>query len=67
MKCPVCGNENLNTLSTRNENDSVIRRKFCPKCQNRWTTIEIDSEQWYSALQIKAIRKRKEEQHEPDV
>ena len=40
------------------EHDSIVRRKKCLACNHRWSTIEIDKDQWYSALQIKEERKR---------
>ncbi len=58
MKCPMCGSDSTATLDSRSDNDSVVRRKKCLKCNHRWTTIEIDRDQWHSALQIKEQRKR---------
>lgn len=58
MKCPMCGCENLTTADSRPEEDCIIRRRKCLECNYRWTTIEIDKDQWYSALQIKEQRKR---------
>lgn len=58
MKCPMCGSGSTATLDSRSDNDSVVRRKKCLECNHRWTTIEIDKDQWYSALQIKEQRKR---------
>lgn len=58
MKCPMCGSGSTATLDSRSDNDSVVRRKKCLECNHRWTTIEIDRDQWYSALQIKEERKR---------
>lgn len=58
MKCPMCGSDNITTVDSRSDNDSVVRRKKCLSCNNRWSTIEIDKDQWNSALQIKEQRKR---------
>lgn len=58
MKCPMCGSDTTATLDSRSDNDSVVRRKKCLECNYRWTTIEIDREQWCSVLQIKEQRKR---------
>lgn len=58
MKCPVCGSDNITTIDSRSDNDSIVRRKKCIACNHRWSTIEIDKDQWYSALQIKEERKR---------
>lgn len=61
MKCPMCGQESVTTVDTRNEDDCTIRRKHClnKKCDYRWSTIEIDTSQWYSALQIQEYRKQR--------
>ena len=58
MKCPMCGNESIITIDTRPDQDNVVRRKKCLICDYRWSTIEIDKDQWHSALQIKEQRKR---------
>lgn len=58
MKCPMCGSDNIRTADSRSDLDSVVRRKKCLVCNHRWYTIEIDKDQWYSALQIKEERKR---------
>lgn len=58
MRCPMCGCDNITTVDSRSDNDSVTRRKKCLECNYRWTTIEIDRDQWHSALQIKEERKR---------
>jgi transcriptional regulator NrdR family protein len=58
MKCPMCGRENIKTVDSRPDHDSIVRRKKCLTCNHRWSTIEIDKDQWYSALQIKEERKR---------
>ncbi len=58
MKCPMCGSDNITTVDSRSDYDSIARRKKCHVCNYRWSTIEIDKDQWYSALQIKEKRKR---------
>lgn len=58
MKCPMCGSDNITTVDSRSDHDSIVRRKKCLDCNHRWSTIEIDKDQWYSALQIKEERKR---------
>lgn len=61
MKCPMCGQKSVTTVDTRNEDDCIIRRKHClnKECDYRWSTIEIDTSQWYSALQIQEHRKQR--------
>ena len=58
MKCPVCGCGNSVAVDTHTEGDCIARRRKCLECNHRWSTIEIDKDQWYSALQIKEQRKR---------
>lgn len=58
MKCPMCGSDNITTVDSRSDYDSIARRKKCLACNYRWSTIEIDKDQWNSALQIKEERKR---------
>ena len=58
MKCPVCGSDNITTVDSRSDHDSIVRRKKCISRNHRWSTIEIDKDQWYIALQIKEERKR---------
>ena len=57
MKCPMCGSDNITTVDSRSDHDSIVRRKKCLVCNHRWSTIEIDKDQWYSALQIKEERR----------
>lgn len=59
MKCPVCGSDNITTVDSRSAPDSIVRRKKCLVCNYRWSTIEIDKDQWHSALQIKEERKKR--------
>lgn len=58
MKCPLCGSDSITTVDSRSDHDSIVRRKKCLVCNHRWSTIEIDKDQWYSALQIKEERKK---------
>lgn len=58
MKCPMCGSDKIKTVYSLSDLDSIVRRKKCLVCNHRWSTIEIDKDQWYSALQIKEERKR---------
>ena len=58
MKCPLCGSDNITTVDSRSDHDSIVRRKKCLGCNHRCSTIEIDKDQCYSALQIKEERKR---------
>ena len=53
MKCPMCGSENITTVDSRPDHDSITRRKKCLACNHRWSTIEIDKDELHSALQIK--------------
>ncbi len=46
MKCPFCGNSDTKVIDTRTMEDqsAIRRRRYCEKCQQRFTTYErIDS------------------------
>jgi transcriptional repressor NrdR len=42
MLCPLCQHEDTQVKDSRNSSDNKIvrRRRFCPKCKFRFTTIE---------------------------
>lgn len=42
MKCPFCGNEDTQVKDSRPTEDggAIRRRRFCPKCDARFTTFE---------------------------
>ncbi|MBP9694587.1 MAG: transcriptional repressor NrdR [Alphaproteobacteria bacterium] len=42
MRCPFCGNEETQVKDSRASDDqtSIRRRRFCPKCVGRFTTFE---------------------------
>ncbi len=42
MKCPFCGNEDTQVKDSRPSDDgaTIRRRRFCPKCDSRFTTFE---------------------------
>lgn len=42
MRCPFCGDEDTQVKDSRPSDDksSVRRRRFCDKCESRFTTIE---------------------------
>lgn len=46
MRCPVCGSVNNKTIDSRPDEDCINRRRACDNCGNRWTTIEVDKDQW---------------------
>ncbi len=43
MKCPSCGYNDTKVIDSRpvEENNSIRRRRDCPKCRTRFTTYEI--------------------------
>ena len=43
MKCPSCGYEDSKVIDSRpvEENNSIKRRRECPRCRTRFTTYEI--------------------------
>lgn len=42
MKCPYCGNEETQVRDSRicDDGEGIKRRRFCPNCDARFTTIE---------------------------
>jgi len=42
MRCPFCGNEDTQVRDSRptEDNSAVRRRRYCPKCEARFTTFE---------------------------
>lgn len=42
MRCPFCGHEDTQVKDSRPHEDgaAIRRRRFCPSCQERFTTIE---------------------------
>jgi transcriptional repressor NrdR len=42
MKCPKCGCDDVKVIDSRNvrEGNSVRRRRECPGCEHRFTTLE---------------------------
>jgi transcriptional repressor NrdR len=42
MRCPFCGNEESQVKDSRPSEDgaAIRRRRFCPKCEGRFTTFE---------------------------
>ena len=44
--CGNCGNDKLDVVDSRNADGVRRRRKRCPICDNRFTTYEIDEEDY---------------------
>ncbi len=42
MRCPYCGNEETSVKDSRicDEGESIKRRRLCPNCEAKFTTIE---------------------------
>lgn len=42
MRCPFCGNDDTQVKDSRPSEDgmSIRRRRYCPKCDSRFTTFE---------------------------
>ena len=40
-KCPVCGFKTAVKDSRAREDGTVRRRRYCPECQHRFTTLEL--------------------------
>lgn len=48
-RCPKCYCPNAKTTDSRvRESEFVARRKLCPNCKHRWSTIEVPFEVWRS-------------------
>lgn len=41
MKCVKCGARSFVTLTYRNQNNTVKRRRECSECEHRFTTREM--------------------------
>ena len=47
MRCPKCDSENTSILDSRIRNDgNTRRRRRCRKCQYRFSSIEIDIDEY---------------------
>lgn len=44
MICPKCKSDQLHCVDSRPAPDSVRRRRECPNCGHRFSTIEIQEE-----------------------
>ena len=49
MRCPVCGATETRVIETRNSEDGGVirRRRVCPQCDTRFTTMERIEEKEY--------------------
>jgi transcriptional regulator NrdR family protein len=39
--CPVCGEKHSKIIDTRDKYGNVYRRRICPACKARWSTMEV--------------------------
>ena len=48
MICPKCENSDFQVIDSRDTNEGLIRRRrrFCPRCNNRITTYEIQEKDY---------------------
>jgi ribosomal protein L33 len=46
MKCPKCGNMQTAVVDSRQRPDRIFRRRYCPKCKERFNTAEILEEDY---------------------
>ena len=49
MKCPQCSYHKSSVLESRGSFGNKRRRRECHSCEHRWTTVEIESNE-YSRL-----------------
>ncbi len=52
MRCPFCGGLQTSVLDSRDNDDTIRRRRVCGGCQNRFTTYER-----IEGLELKVIKK----------
>lgn len=53
MRCPKCDSENTSTLDSRIRNDgNTRRRRRCHNCQYRFSSIEIDIDEYYDLKEL---------------
>jgi transcriptional regulator NrdR family protein len=41
-QCSQCGYDKSKVVDCRLHDDGVVRRRMCPKCGFRWSTIELE-------------------------
>lgn len=53
MRCPKCDSENTSILDSRIRNDgNTRRRRRCRNCQYRFSSIEIDIDEYYDLKEL---------------
>jgi len=52
MNCPNCKGPSSAVLSTRRQGAHLRRRRECFDCFHRWSTVEIDVDQFQHLLDI---------------
>jgi len=46
MKCPHCSWGGSTVLEARQTQQYKRRRRECPSCEHRWTTVEVTAEEY---------------------
>ena len=47
MKCPQCSYHKNAVLESRESHGNKRRRRECHACEHRWTTVEIESDEYF--------------------
>ena len=51
MNCPSCNHDKNATLESRKSPNITRRRRECLECGHRWTTSEINTEEYQGTLE----------------
>ncbi len=55
MECPECQHSNTAVYDTRASLDNTIRRRrACPKCNARWSTIELSADKYAHMMETQS-------------
>jgi transcriptional regulator NrdR family protein len=59
MNCPKCGSEDSSVIDCRARNDGKFRRRrACYDCRHRFTTIEVDINEYENLKELAASFKK---------
>ena len=57
MICPKCKNVHTCVVDSRHDTNLINRRRWCPNCDNRFSTVEINKDEYKEILkQLKTIQ-----------
>lgn len=55
MLCPKCKSDNLKVYDSRPSNESTWRRRMCLDCKCRFSTVEINLDEYQDLKDVEAI------------